>query len=48
MSIFYGNSSHDFFESQMEKTIPDKEISVSDFDFDGKILDVDLSTLKNV
>ncbi len=48
MSIFDGNSSHDFFESQMEKTIPDKEISVSDFDFDGKILDVDLSTLKNV
>jgi len=48
MFIFNGNSSHDFFEWQMEKTIPDKELSVSDFSFGGKTLDVHLSTLKNV
>lgn len=46
--IFNGNSSHDFFESQMEKTLADKELSVSDFDFCGKTIDVDLSTLENV
>lgn len=48
ISIFNGNSSHDFFESQMENTLVNEEISVSNFDLSGKTLNVDLSTLINV
>lgn len=45
MFIFNGNSAHDFFESQMERAFADKELSVSDFDFGEKIINVGLSTM---
>lgn len=44
-SLFDGDSSLDFFASQMEKTLATKELSVSDFNLSGKTLEIDKSLL---
>lgn len=45
MSIFRGNSSLDFFASQMEKRLVTQELSVSDFNLSGEKLEIDKSLL---